>query len=121
MTNEEIMEVVKPAICAKLKSPASAQFPKELITITGNDEQGYEVKGMVDSQNSYGAMIRNDFSASVSLTNIGGKPFVSKATVGVKAAANNAVQFGVNYIAITIFTIIGGALLSLIIGMLVSM
>lgn len=67
MTNSEIMNVVKPVICSKLKSPASAQFPVDLISITGDDTSGYQVNGFVDSQNSYGAMIRNDFNAQVNV------------------------------------------------------
>lgn len=55
MTNEEIMKVVKPAGCAQLKSPASAQFPVDLISIVGDDERGYRIEGFVDSQNGYGA------------------------------------------------------------------
>ena len=41
MTNEEIMAVVKPAVCAQLKCPASAQFPVDLISIVGDEERGY--------------------------------------------------------------------------------
>lgn len=119
MTNEEIMNVVKPAICAQLKSPSSAQFPVNLISITGNDTNGYKISGFVDSQNSYGAMIRNDFTAEVSIKN--GQPTVTYALVGVKTTVNNAKQFGINYLAITIVTVIGGFLLygliSLIVGM----
>ena len=63
MTNQEIMAVVKPAICNQLKSPASAQFPVDLISIVGDETRGYQISGFVDSQNSYGAMIRNDFTA----------------------------------------------------------
>ncbi len=40
MTNEEIMVVVKQAVCAQLKSPTSAKFDKTQLTITGNDESG---------------------------------------------------------------------------------
>ena len=40
MTNQEIMAVVKPAICNQLKSPASAQFPVDLISIVGDDTRG---------------------------------------------------------------------------------
>ena len=69
MSNEEIMNVVKPAICRQLKSPASAQFPVDLISIVGDDTRGYRVEGFVDSQNSYGAMIRNDFTADVKIEN----------------------------------------------------
>ena len=83
MTNQEIMAVVKPAICNQLKSPASAQFPVDLISIVGDDTRGYQVSGFVDSQNSYGAMIRNDFTATVAVEN--GFPVVKSATVAAKA------------------------------------
>ena len=82
MTNQEIMAVVKPAICNQLKSPASAQFPVDLISIVGDDTRGYQVSGFVDSQNSYGAMIRNDFAATVAVEN--GFPVVKSATVAQK-------------------------------------
>lgn len=117
MTNEEIMAVVKPAICAQLKSPASAQFPVDLISIVGDETRGYQINGFVDSQNSYGAMIRNDFTAEVSIEN--GFPRVTKSTVAAKANVNRAKAFGINYIAITIITIAGAALLSMIIGFMV--
>ena len=108
MTNEEIMNVVRPAICAKLKSPASAQFPAELISIVGDDERGYQVKGFVDSQNSYGAMLRNDFTANVTIQN--GFPVVTTSSVGTQAAINGAKQFGCSYLLITLFTIAVGAI-----------
>ena len=85
MTNEEIMKAVKPAICKQLKSPASAQFPVDLISITGDDARGYQVAGFVDSQNGYGAMIRNDFSAYVAIEN--GFPVVKTSSVAAKANA----------------------------------
>ena len=109
MTNAEIMAVVKPAICAQLKCPASAQFPVDVISIVGDDYRGYQVQGFVDSQNSYGAMIRNDFTATVVIQN--GFPMVVNASVGTKAAINNAKQFGISYLAITLLTIIGGAIM----------
>ena len=123
MTNEEVMAVVKPAVCSKLKSPASAQFPVDLISIVGDDERGYHIEGFVDSQNGYGAMHRNDFTADVKVEN--GFPKVTASTVGVKASVDRAKEFGANYIAITIFTIVitiftivGGAILYLIISMM---
>ena len=118
MTNEEIMQAVKPQICAKLKSPASAQFPVDLISISGDDTNGYYVKGYVDSQNSYGAMIRNDFTANVTISN--GIPIVTASTVGVEKSKSDAKQFGISYLAITVITALGGLLLSLIIGLMVS-
>ena len=119
MTNEEIMAVVKPAICAQLKSPASAQFPVEMITIVGDDERGYRVDGFVDSQNGYGAMIRNDFSAIITIDN--GTPKVVSSSVAAKANVQRAKQFGANYVAITLLTILGAALLSLLTYALVAL
>ena len=109
MTNQEIMTVVKPAICNQLKSPASAQFPVDLISIVGDETRGYQISGFVDSQNSYGAKIRNDFTATVAIEN--GFPVVKSSTVAAKATAQRAKEFGVNYIAISIITAIGGAIL----------
>ena len=119
MTNQEIMAVVKPAICNQLKSPASAQFPVDLISIVGDDTRGYQVSGFVDSQNSYGAMIRNDFTATVAVEN--GFPVVKSSSVAAKANAQRAKEFGVNYLAIMLFTIIGGAALYFIISMMVGL
>lgn len=118
MTNEEIMAVVKPAICSQLKSPASAQFPVDVISIVGDDERGYRVEGFVDSQNSYGALIRSDFTAEVVVVN--GFPSVKSSTVGVKKAVNDAKTFGVNYLLITVLTIIGGAIMFFIISAIVN-
>lgn len=119
MTNEEIMAVVKPAICAQLKSPASAQFPVDLISIVGDDTRGYQVSGFVDSQNGYGAMIRNDFTASVAVEN--GFPVVKASSVAAKANVQRAKEFGINYIAITLFTIVMGALIYFIISAMVGL
>ena len=117
MTNQEIMAVVKPAICNQLKSPASAQFPVDLISIVGDDIRGYQVSGFVDSQNSYGAMIRNDFTATEAVVN--GFPVVKSAAVAAKANVQRAKEFGINYIAISIITAIGAAILYFIISAIV--
>ena len=119
MSNEEIMQAVKPAICAQLKSPASAQFPVDLISIVGDEIRGYHVEGYVDSQNGYGAMIRNDFTAEVAIEN--GFPVVKASSVAAKANKARAKEFGVNYIAITIFTFVMGALLYFIISAMVGL
>ncbi|MBO5373080.1 MAG: hypothetical protein J6A75_10255 [Lachnospiraceae bacterium] len=113
MSNEEIMKVVKPVICRQLKSPASAQFPTELLTIVGDETSGYEVSGFVDSQNGYGAMIRNDFTAKIVIES--GIPVVKDSSVAAKANVERAKQFGANYLAISIFTFISAAIMYFII------
>lgn len=43
---------------ARLKSPSSADFSNEVVTSEGNR---YTVRGAVDSDNSFGAPIRNTY------------------------------------------------------------
>ncbi len=117
MTFDEIMNAVIPAVSSQLKAPASAQFPLELVSIQGDDYYGYQLHGYVDSQNSYGAMIRNDFSATVSVQY--GYPVVTSCSVGKEANAQNAASFGINYLLITLFTGIGGVVLYFLISALV--
>ena len=62
-------------------------------------------------------MIRNDFTATVAVEN--GFPVVKSATVAAKANVQRAKEFGINYIAISIFTAIGGAILYFIISAIV--
>ena len=117
MTKEDILAVVKPVVCAQLKSPASAQFPTELISIVCNRDMEYHVEGFVDSQNSYGAMLRNDLTADVSVVN--GVPRVTSCTVGARTNVQSAKEFGTNYIVNILLTIIGGAIIYFIISVIV--
>ncbi len=64
-------------------------------------------------------MIRNDFEATVVVEN--GVPVVKSASVAAKANAQRAKEFGANYIAITLFTLIGGAILYFIINAMVGL
>ncbi len=115
-TEEEIINVAKVAVCNQLKSPASAQFPSELIKVSGDDISGYKVTGFVDSQNSYGAMIRNDFSVDIAIVN--DKPIVKAAYVALATNAARSKQFRLNYIAALIMTAIGGLIFYFIIKLI---
>lgn len=117
--NEEIIKAVKTAICAQLKSPASAQFPVDMITIVGDETRGYHITGYVDSQNSYGAMIRNDFAADVTIEN--GRPVVKSSSVAANANKARAKAFTVNYIALLIIVGVVGVLLYFLISMMVGL
>ena len=116
---EAILEAVKTAVCAQLKSPASAQFPPDLVTFAGDAAGGYRVEGYVDSQNGYGAMIRNDFSADVVLEN--GAPVVRSATVAAGTNRVRAKNFVVMYVAISVFVVVFGAILYFLISSLVGL
>ena len=105
-TNEQIMMAVKPYVCKQLKSPASAQFPMDAIYIIGNSNAGYHIKGFVDSQNGFGAMIRNDFSAEVCVIN--GSLQVLSCSVGVKTIQANTSTFFQYWIFYIILSALGG-------------
>ena len=52
----------------RLKSPASAKFPDESEAMaTELLSVGWRVRGYVDSQNSFGAMLRSDYTCDVKL------------------------------------------------------
>ncbi len=52
----------------QLKSPSSAEFPFGEGTVTKVDNDTFIVTSYVDSQNSFGAMIRTNYSCQVTLT-----------------------------------------------------
>ena len=108
------------AVSPQLKAPMTAVLcPKEQLVIRPNGGT-YEVEGVVHSQNSYGAMIATDFSATV--TRSGGFWSVLRTAVGVKNAKAYAKNFAVNYIAISIFVgvmaLIGTGILFAVFGLL---
>ena len=62
------------ALCVEkqtLKAPASAVFPPLNQFIVNGSNDNYSVSGYVDSQNSYGAMIRSKFTYNIEKTSEG--------------------------------------------------
>ena len=47
----------------RLKSPATADFTDETVTTLSGDR--FRVTGLVDSQNSFGALVRSNFSCAM--------------------------------------------------------
>lgn len=67
----------RDAVKGKLKAPATAKFSGE--TTTGSGQSGtYSVAGSVDSENSFGALIRSSFSCEVTFD--GGYPSTVQVT-----------------------------------------
>lgn len=59
---------------ANLKAPRTAKFPSQYdISITFLGDSDYRILGYVDSQNSFGAMLRTNFIATLTLTSGGYK------------------------------------------------
>ena len=96
------------AIRPQLKAPMTAVLcEQEQMVITNNNGE-YDIRGFVNSQNSYGALIATDFAVKARYYN--GSWVISSVSVGKLAAKNYAKSFVSNYIAISIFVAVMGAL-----------
>ena len=110
---EELLLMLEPLIKAQLKSPISAIFcnANELLVAYDIDNV-YNITGYVNSQNSYGAMIKTGFSAKAKYEN--GKWEI------IKAGMENALtkMLAANYIIAIFITLILFAVSYLFISML---
>lgn len=105
---DRLCAAILNAIRPQLKAPLTAVLcGREQMIITNNNGV-YEVRGIVNSQNSYGALIATDFSVKASYIN--GSWVISSVSVGKQAAKNYAKNFAANYIIISIFVAVMGAL-----------
>lgn len=82
-TRHKIYEVYCNNIIQSLKAPATAVFCKEEELTIKKEYGRYIVNGWVDSQNSYGAMIRTDFNKFIIEEENG--IFIAKSNSGVMA------------------------------------
>jgi hypothetical protein len=74
-----LKELAQESVKSKLKSPASAQFSEEKVT-TAKDGQGLLVEGVVDAQNGFGALMREEYTINFKCKD--GQPFVAYAWMG---------------------------------------
>ena len=114
---EPLCAALLGAIKPSLKAPLTA-------VLCGIDEMRitcqngvYSIAGYVSSQNSYGAMIKTDFSAQA--TRVGDNWVISNVKVGVQAAKDTAKSFATNYILISIFVGVMALLGYFILSMLI--
>lgn len=71
----DIIVAAKNCVRQSLKSPKTAEFcnSAKYFDINKINDKEWTVKGCVDAQNSFGAMIRNDFSLKVIISKDGKK------------------------------------------------
>lgn len=75
MTADEAIEKCQTRITDKLTSPSSATFPDESeleIQRKGSDEEYWQIRGYVDSDNKFGASLRSDWYCQVTPQEDGG-------------------------------------------------
>lgn len=63
-TERGAVKAMQQAVAVKMKSPSTATFP-EKPTVKKQVECVYDVSGVVDSQNSFGAIVRSRYSGLV--------------------------------------------------------
>lgn len=113
--SDAILKAIKP----NLKSPLSAilcDAEEFVIRITENNT--YIIEGYVNSQNSYGAMIKTDFTVNAQHKN--DSWIVEKTAIGVKNAIIYAKNFITNYILISVFVAIIAVIGVLVLSALVN-
>lgn len=103
-TTEKLYEIFCNSIKGVLKAPTTAIFCKENELIIKENKGIYYVSGWVDSQNSYGAMIRTNIR-NFKIKNDNGV-FVVKSNAGIMASNSLFGKLAGNYIVALIFTII---------------
>ena len=62
------LTAAQECVTERLKSPSSADFPWGSECVTKISDNTYVINSYVDSQNSYGAMIRTNFTCQITLT-----------------------------------------------------
>ncbi len=74
-----LKELARESVSSQLKAPASAKFSAEQV-LPSKDGKGLLVEGVVDAQNEFGAMIREEYTVNVKCNE--GQPFVAYAWMG---------------------------------------
>jgi hypothetical protein len=77
-----LKQLARESVSSQLKAPASAKFSEEEVN-PSKDGKGLLVKGVVDAQNGFGAMIREEYMVNVKCND--GQPFVAYAWMGANA------------------------------------
>ena len=83
----QLQSIAKEVVLNYLKSPSTAEFPGSFFNpyegwgFTKNDANNFEVSGYVDSQNSFGAMLRSDFYMKIYWNKETGKYTASDITI----------------------------------------
>lgn len=77
VSSSDALVECRAAIEQQLRSPSSADFNTSSTNIEETDDGGYEIDGVVDADNAFGASIRSNFSCTVDA-----EGYVTAANVG---------------------------------------
>ena len=103
--NDDLMDKILMAVKPYLKAPITAVLcGKEEMTFIPDGKGGYDITGYVNSQNSYGAMVRTGFK--VNAVNMSGTWQILSAKVGVREAMEAGKNFAAAWIIGIIVTLV---------------
>jgi len=69
-TNTEVIIAAQLAVESNLKAPSTARFsPSSETTVTKIDDDTYLIRGWVEAQNSFAAIVRNGYTVKLTYSN----------------------------------------------------
>ena len=111
-TTQKIYQIFCNQVKNGLKAPTTAVFCKDYELLVKENKGTYYVSGWVDSQNSFGAMIRTQIN-NFKILNVNGM-FVAKSNITSMASFKLLGNLTTNYIFAIIMTLISFAIFSII-------
>lgn len=114
----QILEAIKPNILERLNAPLTAIFcsPDELILEEKRNGGNWEVRGTLNSQNKFGALLKANFLVVIRIENNGKKSVLYVDGVYINEEIEKYEKRNIEKFSIIIMTIIIFFFIKLIVG-----
>ena len=114
----QILEAIKPNILERLNAPLTAIFwsPDELILEEKRNGGNWEVRGTLNSQNKFGALLKANFLVVIRIENDGKKSVLYVDGVYINEEIEKYEKRNIEKFSIIIMTVITFFFIKLIVG-----
>lgn len=114
----QILEAIKPNILERLNAPLTAIFcsPDELILEEKSNGGNWEVRGTLNSQNKFGALLKANFLVVIRIENNGKKSVLYVDGVYINEEIEKYEKRNIEKFSIIIMTVIIFFFIKLIVG-----
>ena len=114
----QILEAIKPNILERLNAPLTAIFcsPDELILEEKRNGGNWEVRGTLNSQNKFGALLKANFLVVIRIENDGKKSVLYVDGVYINEEIEKYEKHNIEKFSIIIMTVITFFFIKLIVG-----
>ena len=114
----QILEAIKPNILERLNAPLTAIFcsPDELILEEKRNGGNWEVRGTLNSQNKFGALLKANFLVVIRIENDGKKSVLYVDGVYINEEIEKYENRNIEKFSIIIITVITFFFIKLIVG-----